>query len=74
MTLKSVRWQLVSGIVIAASVQLSGINGLQFYLDDVFIIAGISPEDASYVSIGVTGAQVILTLIGVRALLQYSVS
>jgi len=71
LTLKSVRWQIISGIVIASSLQLCGINGVQFYLDDVFIIAGISPEDASYVSIGVTGAQVILTLIGVRALYMH---
>ncbi|CAK8677834.1 unnamed protein product [Clavelina lepadiformis] len=58
---KRVRWQMISVIVLMSSNQFSGINGIQFYLDQVFITAGIPPDLIDYVKLGVLVAQLIVT-------------
>nr|XP_026690625.1 solute carrier family 2, facilitated glucose transporter member 5 isoform X1 [Ciona intestinalis] len=60
LTSRSLRWQLACTTVVLASVQLTGINGVQFNLNTVFLTAGIPHSIVSYVSLGVVAAQVVV--------------
>ncbi|XP_032055066.1 solute carrier family 2, facilitated glucose transporter member 11-like isoform X2 [Aythya fuligula] len=57
---RSVRWQLITVIVMTMGQQLSGINAIYFYATYIFEQAGISAEKIPYVTLG-TGACECLT-------------
>ncbi|XP_068098728.1 solute carrier family 2, facilitated glucose transporter member 11-like [Hyperolius riggenbachi] len=50
---RSVRWQMISLVLICGAIQLIGINAVYFYAYEVFQNAGISSNDAPYVSVGI---------------------
>ncbi|XP_076801381.1 solute carrier family 2, facilitated glucose transporter member 5-like isoform X1 [Clavelina lepadiformis] len=58
---RRVRWQMISVMVLMSSFQLSAINGIQFYFDQVFITAGIPPDLIDYVKLGVLVAELLVT-------------
>ncbi|XP_062870766.1 solute carrier family 2 member 11, like [Trichomycterus rosablanca] len=49
---RSVRWQLLTIIVIFTTVQLCGINVVYLYSSDVFLAAGIPEYNLGYVTVG----------------------
>uniref|UniRef100_A0A3B3X7B6 Solute carrier family 2, facilitated glucose transporter member 5 n=1 Tax=Poecilia mexicana TaxID=48701 RepID=A0A3B3X7B6_9TELE len=49
---RSVRWQLISVIIISSAMQLCGNDSIYFYASYVFKEAGISEEQIQYVTIG----------------------
>uniref|UniRef100_A0A3B4ZGY7 Solute carrier family 2, facilitated glucose transporter member 5 n=1 Tax=Stegastes partitus TaxID=144197 RepID=A0A3B4ZGY7_9TELE len=52
---RSLRWQLISIIVINTGQQLSGINAIFYYADSIYAKAGVRENDIQYVTVG-TGA------------------
>ncbi|XP_053308783.1 solute carrier family 2, facilitated glucose transporter member 11-like [Spea bombifrons] len=59
---RSVRWQMISLVLICGACQLIGINAVYFYAYDVFQKAGIPATQIPYMSLG-TGFTEILTSI-----------
>ncbi|XP_028270204.1 solute carrier family 2, facilitated glucose transporter member 11-like isoform X2 [Parambassis ranga] len=57
---RSVRWQLLTIVLLNAAQQLNGINAIYFYADYVFRQSGIPGEKIPYVTVG-TGACECLT-------------
>merc|ERR1711892_729133 len=49
-TNKSVRWQITIIIVSQMAQQLSGINAVFFYTNDIFNAAGFSPETSTMIA------------------------
>ncbi|KAI7804353.1 solute carrier family 2 facilitated glucose transporter [Triplophysa rosa] len=62
----SVRWQLITIIVVNAGMQLSGIDAIWFYTNAIFENAGISAHQIQYITVGTGAIEVIAGLIGVR--------
>ncbi|XP_014427275.1 solute carrier family 2, facilitated glucose transporter member 11-like isoform X2 [Pelodiscus sinensis] len=67
---RSVKWQLITVIVMAMGQQLSGINAIYFYASYIFKQAGIPAEKISYVTLG-TGACECLTALTCGLLIDY---
>ncbi|KAG2462918.1 GTR9 protein, partial [Polypterus senegalus] len=61
---KSVRWQLLSIIVINMGMQLSGIDAIWFYTNTIFENAGIPKPQIQYTTVGTGAIEVIAGLIG----------
>ena len=70
---RRVRWQMISVMVLMSSFQLSAINGIQFYFDQVFITAGIPPDLIDYVKLGVLVAELLVTALSVKYLLVLNI-
>uniref|UniRef100_A0A672FET7 Solute carrier family 2, facilitated glucose transporter member 11-like n=1 Tax=Salarias fasciatus TaxID=181472 RepID=A0A672FET7_SALFA len=66
---RSVRWQLLSIILLGAAQQLNGINAIYFYADYVFKRSGIPSEKIPYVTVG-TGACECLTALTCGMLIE----
>uniref|UniRef100_H2YQZ2 Major facilitator superfamily (MFS) profile domain-containing protein n=1 Tax=Ciona savignyi TaxID=51511 RepID=H2YQZ2_CIOSA len=63
---RSVRWQLITVLLMMAAQQLSGINAVFFYSNRIFETAGIpsgNPQDLASVGVGVVN--VIMTIVSV---------
>ncbi|KAA0722259.1 Solute carrier family 2, facilitated glucose transporter member 9 [Triplophysa tibetana] len=60
----SVRWQLITIIVVNAGMQLSGIDAIWFYTNAIFENAGISAHQIQYITVGTGAIEVIAGLIG----------
>uniref|UniRef100_A0AAQ5YSU6 Solute carrier family 2, facilitated glucose transporter member 5 n=1 Tax=Amphiprion ocellaris TaxID=80972 RepID=A0AAQ5YSU6_AMPOC len=52
---RSLRWQLISIIVINMGQQLSGVNAIFYYANSIYANAGVRQNDIQYVTVG-TGA------------------
>uniref|UniRef100_A0AAY4EYJ6 Solute carrier family 2, facilitated glucose transporter member 5 n=1 Tax=Denticeps clupeoides TaxID=299321 RepID=A0AAY4EYJ6_9TELE len=61
---RSVRWQVLSVMVINAGMQLSGIDAIWFYTNDIFENAGIAHPQIQYTTVGTGAIEVIAGLIG----------
>ncbi|XP_036407345.1 solute carrier family 2 member 15b [Megalops cyprinoides] len=61
---KSVRWQVISIIVINMGMQLSGIDAIWFYTNAIFENAGIPGPQVPYTTVGTGAIEVIAGLIG----------
>ena len=59
------RNMLIGVIFLYLNLNLVGIDNILLYSDKVFIEAGISPDKATYVTIGVFALQMLASLIGV---------
>ncbi|XP_054852593.1 solute carrier family 2, facilitated glucose transporter member 11-like [Eublepharis macularius] len=66
---RSVRWQLITVILLPMGQQLSGINAIYFYASYVFTEAGIPPSEIPYVTLG-TGACECLTALTCGLLIE----
>ncbi|KAM3605655.1 uncharacterized protein V6R79_002487 [Siganus canaliculatus] len=60
----SVRWQVLSVVVINIGMQLSGIDAIWFYTNDIFENAGIPPPEIQYTTAGTGIIEIIAGLIG----------
>ncbi|XP_072254202.1 solute carrier family 2, facilitated glucose transporter member 11-like, partial [Pyxicephalus adspersus] len=63
LTDRSVRWQMISLLLICGAMQLIGINAVYFYAYDVFHNAGIPPEEVPYVSLGIGIIEIFTTIL-----------
>ncbi|KAK7901556.1 hypothetical protein WMY93_018325 [Mugilogobius chulae] len=61
---QSVRWQVISVVVINIGMQLSGIDAIWFYTNDIFEKAGIPPPEIQYTTAGTGVIEIITGLIG----------
>ncbi|XP_027803532.2 solute carrier family 2, facilitated glucose transporter member 5-like isoform X2 [Marmota flaviventris] len=60
--LKSLRWQLISIITLMAGQQLSGVNAIYYYADQIYLSAGVEANDVQYVTAGTGAVNVFMTL------------
>uniref|UniRef100_A0A672FLU8 Solute carrier family 2, facilitated glucose transporter member 5 n=1 Tax=Salarias fasciatus TaxID=181472 RepID=A0A672FLU8_SALFA len=59
---RSLRWQLISIIVLNMGQQLSGVNAIYYYADSLFTLAGVEPNDIQYISVGTAAVNVAVTV------------
>ncbi|NWH16225.1 GTR5 protein, partial [Grus americana] len=60
---KAVRWQLITLFLVSSCMQLIGVNVVYFYAYNVFIKAGIPPDQTHYVSLGVGITEILTTVL-----------
>uniref|UniRef100_A0A8D3C2I4 Solute carrier family 2, facilitated glucose transporter member 5 n=1 Tax=Scophthalmus maximus TaxID=52904 RepID=A0A8D3C2I4_SCOMX len=56
------RWQLVSIIVMNMGQQLSGVNAIYYYADNIYASAGVKQNDIQYVTVGTGAVNVFMTV------------
>ncbi|EDL14883.1 solute carrier family 2, facilitated glucose transporter member 5 isoform X1 [Mus musculus] len=62
-TMQSLRWQLISMIVLMAGQQLSGVNAIYYYADQIYLSAGVKSDDVQYVTAGTGAVNVFMTIL-----------
>uniref|UniRef100_A0AAQ4NU42 Solute carrier family 2, facilitated glucose transporter member 5 n=1 Tax=Gasterosteus aculeatus aculeatus TaxID=481459 RepID=A0AAQ4NU42_GASAC len=62
---RSLRWQLVSIIVMNMGQQLSGVNAIYYYADSIYSTAGVKQNDIQYVTVGTGAVNVFMTIAAV---------
>ncbi|KAL7398562.1 hypothetical protein ABVT39_011557 [Epinephelus coioides] len=62
---RSLRWQLVSIIVMNMGQQLSGVNAIYYYADSIYATAGVKQNDIQYVTVGTGAVNVFMTIAAV---------
>nr|XP_012804014.2 solute carrier family 2, facilitated glucose transporter member 5 [Jaculus jaculus] len=60
--MKSLRWQLISIIVLMGGQQLSGVNAIYYYADEIYLSAGVKSSDVQYVTAGTGAVNVFMTV------------
>ncbi|XP_047010087.1 solute carrier family 2 member 15a isoform X2 [Ictalurus punctatus] len=60
----TVRWQVLSVVVINIGMQLSGIDAIWFYTNDIFENAGIPLPEIPYTTVGTGAIEIIAGLLG----------
>ncbi|XP_036034770.1 solute carrier family 2, facilitated glucose transporter member 5 isoform X2 [Onychomys torridus] len=61
--MQSLRWQLISIIVLMAGQQLSGVNAIYYYADKIYLSAGVKTNDIQYVTAGTGAVNVFMTIV-----------
>ncbi|POI36209.1 hypothetical protein CIB84_000037 [Bambusicola thoracicus] len=64
-TFRGLRWQLISIIVMMMGQQLSGINGVFYYADRIFLSAGVETNNVQYVTVSIGAINVLMTFLAV---------
>ncbi|XP_065552900.1 solute carrier family 2, facilitated glucose transporter member 5-like [Lathamus discolor] len=64
-TFRGLRWQLISIIVMMMGQQLSGVNGVFYYADRIFLSAGVDDSSVQYVTVSIGAINVVMTLLAV---------
>ncbi|XP_055078775.1 solute carrier family 2, facilitated glucose transporter member 1a isoform X2 [Periophthalmus magnuspinnatus] len=62
---RSLRWQLISIVVMNMGQQLSGVNAIYYYADSIYATAGVKPNDIQYVTVGTGAVNVFMTIAAV---------
>ncbi|XP_055966959.1 solute carrier family 2, facilitated glucose transporter member 5-like [Sorex fumeus] len=62
---RSLRWQLVSTICLMGGQQLSGVNAIYYYANEIYTNTGIEPSQVQYVTVGTGAINVVATLVSV---------
>uniref|UniRef100_A0A3B4ZH32 Solute carrier family 2, facilitated glucose transporter member 5 n=1 Tax=Stegastes partitus TaxID=144197 RepID=A0A3B4ZH32_9TELE len=62
---RSLRWQLISIIVMNMGQQLSGVNAIYYYADSIYGSAGVRENDIQYVTVGTGAVNVVMTIAAV---------
>ncbi|KAG7227100.1 hypothetical protein INR49_022447 [Caranx melampygus] len=62
---RSLRWQLISIIIMNMGQQLSGVNAIYYYADNIYATAGVKPNDIQYVTVGTGALNVFMTIAAV---------
>uniref|UniRef100_A0A7M4F333 Solute carrier family 2, facilitated glucose transporter member 9-like n=1 Tax=Crocodylus porosus TaxID=8502 RepID=A0A7M4F333_CROPO len=62
---RSVRWQVLSVVVINVGMQLSGIDAIWFYTNTIFENAGIPAPEVPYTTVATGAIEVVAGLVGV---------
>ncbi|XP_055438368.1 solute carrier family 2, facilitated glucose transporter member 5 isoform X3 [Bubalus kerabau] len=60
--MRSLRWQVISIIVLMAGQQLSGVNAIYYYADQIYLSAGVNEDDVQYVTAGTGAVNVLITV------------
>ncbi|XP_015421398.1 PREDICTED: solute carrier family 2, facilitated glucose transporter member 5 isoform X1 [Myotis davidii] len=63
--IKSLRWQLISIIVLMGGQQLSGVNAIYYYADEIYKNAGVAEDNVQYVTAGTGAVNVAITILAV---------
>uniref|UniRef100_A0A8C6M0C1 Solute carrier family 2 member 15b n=1 Tax=Nothobranchius furzeri TaxID=105023 RepID=A0A8C6M0C1_NOTFU len=61
---RSVRWQLLTIVVVNIGMQLSGIDAIWFYTNEIFRNAGITEHNIQYTTVGTGAVEVIAGMLG----------
>uniref|UniRef100_A0A3P9C3Z2 Solute carrier family 2, facilitated glucose transporter member 5 n=1 Tax=Maylandia zebra TaxID=106582 RepID=A0A3P9C3Z2_9CICH len=59
---RSLRWQLISIVVMNMGQQLSGVNAIYYYADSIYGSAGVRESDIQYVTVGTGAVNVFMTI------------
>ncbi|XP_072306224.1 solute carrier family 2, facilitated glucose transporter member 5-like [Eucyclogobius newberryi] len=62
---RSLRWQLISIVVMNMGQQLSGVNAIYYYADSIYATAGVKANDIQYVTVGTGAVNVFMTIAAV---------
>ncbi|XP_040007904.1 solute carrier family 2, facilitated glucose transporter member 5-like isoform X3 [Xiphias gladius] len=62
---RSLRWQLVSIVIMNMGQQLSGVNAIYYYADNIYANAGVKQNDIQYVTVGTGAVNVFMTIAAV---------
>ncbi|KAM3872617.1 solute carrier family 2, facilitated glucose transporter member 5-like [Diretmus argenteus] len=62
---RSLRWQLISIVVMNMGQQLSGVNAIYYYADNIYASAGVKANDIQYVTVGTGAVNVFMTIAAV---------
>ncbi|XP_030058712.1 solute carrier family 2, facilitated glucose transporter member 5 isoform X2 [Microcaecilia unicolor] len=60
----SLRWQVITIVVINIGMQMSGIDAIWFYTNAIFANAGVSPSQIPYTTVGTGAIEIIAGLLG----------
>ncbi|XP_057551503.1 solute carrier family 2, facilitated glucose transporter member 5 isoform X2 [Hippopotamus amphibius kiboko] len=63
--MRSLRWQVISIVVLMAGQQLSGVNAIYYYADQIYLSAGVRTQDVQYVTAGTGAVNVLMTICAV---------
>ncbi|XP_036316730.1 solute carrier family 2, facilitated glucose transporter member 5 [Pipistrellus kuhlii] len=63
--IRSLRWQLISIVVLMAGQQLSGVNAIYYYADTIYEEAGVAKDNVQYVTAGTGAVNVAITILAV---------
>uniref|UniRef100_A0A4W3H2P3 Solute carrier family 2, facilitated glucose transporter member 5 n=1 Tax=Callorhinchus milii TaxID=7868 RepID=A0A4W3H2P3_CALMI len=64
-TLKALRWQLITVIMLNMGQQLSGVNAIYYYADSIFRTAGVYENSIQFITVGTGTINVIMTIAAV---------
>nr|XP_033798870.1 solute carrier family 2, facilitated glucose transporter member 5-like [Geotrypetes seraphini] len=64
LTDRSLKWQVITIVVINVGMQLSGIDVIWFYTNAIFKNTGIPPAQIPYTTVGTGGIEIIAALLG----------
>ncbi|NP_001159589.1 solute carrier family 2 member 9, like 1 isoform X1 [Danio rerio] len=59
---KSVRWQVISLLVLNIGIQFSGISAITIFSFNIFLEAGIPEDKIRYVTLGIGASEVLITI------------
>ncbi|XP_039903621.1 solute carrier family 2, facilitated glucose transporter member 5-like [Simochromis diagramma] len=62
---RSLRWQLISIVVMMMGQQLSGVNAIYYYADIIYGSAGVRESDIQYVTVGTGAVNVFMSVTAV---------
>ncbi|KAL2103613.1 hypothetical protein ACEWY4_000481 [Coilia grayii] len=65
LSLRSLRWQLISIVIMNMGQQLSGVNAIYYYADNIFLSAGVKENDIQFVTVGTGSVNVFMTIAAV---------
>ncbi|XP_027964114.1 LOW QUALITY PROTEIN: solute carrier family 2, facilitated glucose transporter member 5 [Eumetopias jubatus] len=60
--MRSLRWQVISIIILVGGQQLSGVNAIYYYADQIYLSAGVNDHDVQYVTVGTGAVNVLMTI------------
>ncbi|KAM8790121.1 solute carrier family 2, facilitated glucose transporter member 5-like isoform 1-T1 [Rhynchonycteris naso] len=63
--MRSLRWQVISIIILMAGQQLSGVNAIYYYADQIYRSAGVNEDDVQFVTMGTGAVNVVMTVCAV---------
>nr|XP_016854770.1 PREDICTED: solute carrier family 2, facilitated glucose transporter member 5 [Anolis carolinensis] len=64
-TYRGLRWQLISIIVMMMGQQLSGVNAIYYYADEIYLSTGLNKYDVQFVTAGTGAVNVVMTFLAV---------
>ncbi|XP_004397678.1 PREDICTED: solute carrier family 2, facilitated glucose transporter member 5 [Odobenus rosmarus divergens] len=64
-SMRSLRWQVISIIILMGGQQLSGVNAIYYYADQIYLSAGVNDHDVQYVTVGTGAVNVLMTICAV---------
>ncbi|XP_062049068.1 solute carrier family 2, facilitated glucose transporter member 5 [Lepus europaeus] len=60
--MRALRWQLISVVALMGGQQLSGVNAIYYYADQIYLSAGVRDTDVQYVTAGTGAVNVLMTV------------